>query len=81
MNNVKFSAIQNGHLDNINTYGLISGMWMMAFALGSFLGPTFSGILYENFGFRNSTYFVVVLQMLVATMYLGCYLRQKTAEE
>jgi hypothetical protein len=46
-------------------------MWTTAFAFGAFWGPTVSGVLYDNFGFRDSTYFVILLECLVATMYLS----------
>ncbi|XP_076809327.1 MFS-type transporter SLC18B1-like [Clavelina lepadiformis] len=35
-------------------YGLVSGLWNMAFSVGDILGPTVGGILVENFGFENS---------------------------
>ncbi len=71
MNNPNFSAVRNGFLIGVNTYGLISGMWSTSFAFGAFLGPTISGVLYDNFGFRDSTYFVIVLEILIAVMYLA----------
>jgi hypothetical protein len=45
-------------------------MWTSTFAFGAFLGPSISGILYDNFGFRDSTYFVIVLEVLVAVMFV-----------
>ncbi|CAB4070397.1 B3GALTL [Lepeophtheirus salmonis] len=40
-------AIGNGFENNIHTYGLVSGIWASAFALGAFVGPTLGGG-YEN---------------------------------
>lgn len=45
--------------DSIETYGLISGLWTSTFALGAFIGPTVSGVLFEHIGFRQSTIFIV----------------------
>lgn len=74
-----FPATRHGFPNNIHTYGLISGMWTSFFALGAFLGPTISGVLFDYFGFRNSINFVIGLQILVATMFLlfGLFYNEK----
>lgn len=64
------SSIKGGLPDNIETYGLISGLWTSVFALGAFIGPTVSGALYDVIGFRDSTIFVVVLEVIVAIILL-----------
>lgn len=54
-----------GFGNNIETYGLISGLWTSAFALGAFIGPSVAGILLENIGFRNASQFIVLLHLIV----------------
>lgn len=53
------TSIRNGLPDNIETYGLISGLWTSTFALGAFIGPSVSGALYDSIGFRTSTIFII----------------------
>lgn len=55
----------HGFLNNFETYGLISGLWTSAFALGAFIGPSVAGILLDNVGFRNGSMFIVILHLLV----------------
>jgi MFS family permease len=54
-----------GFPNNLETYGLISGLWTSTFALGAFVGPSIAGILYDSVGFRNGTMFIVVLNVIV----------------
>ena len=44
------------------------GMWSSSFYLGSFAGPTFSGILVDNFGFAWTTmlFFFIYCIMIAA---------------
>lgn len=55
--------------DNIQTYGLISGLWTSTFALGAFIGPSVSGFLYDHVGFRNAVIFVIG-KITGSTLYL-----------
>ncbi|XP_076270313.1 MFS-type transporter SLC18B1-like isoform X2 [Rhynchophorus ferrugineus] len=59
------TAITHGFPDNVETFGLISGLWTSTFALGAFLGPSISGILYDSVGFQNSSMFIVVIHLVV----------------
>uniref|UniRef100_U5EXX6 Putative mfs-type transporter n=1 Tax=Corethrella appendiculata TaxID=1370023 RepID=U5EXX6_9DIPT len=59
------TAIKKGLSDNIETYGLISGLWTSTFAFGAFVGPSVSGFLYDMIGFRGSTIFIIALHLLV----------------
>jgi MFS family permease len=45
-----------------------TGMWSSSFYLGSFAGPTFSGILVDNFGFPWTTmlFFFIYCIMIAA---------------
>jgi hypothetical protein len=53
----------------------------MTFAFGAFLGPSISGVLYDNYGIGDSTYFVIVLQFCVATIYLIFCLRHRKPKD
>lgn len=57
-------------MNNISTYGVISGLWTSTFAFGAFWGPTVSGILYDKIGFRASTNFIIVLHTICAAIFL-----------
>jgi hypothetical protein len=61
-----------GFPNNLETYGLISGLWTSTFALGAFVGPSIAGILYDSVGFRNGTMFVVVLNVIVVSDLTTC---------
>ena len=43
-------------------------MWTASFFLGSFAGPTLSGFLVEHFGFRWSTFFFFLLNVVIFTV-------------
>uniref|UniRef100_A0A1B6CRM2 Major facilitator superfamily (MFS) profile domain-containing protein n=1 Tax=Clastoptera arizonana TaxID=38151 RepID=A0A1B6CRM2_9HEMI len=69
------TSIQNGFPNNLETYGMISGLWTSTFALGAFIGPSVSGVLYDTIGFNNSTVFIVVLSVIVGgvvSIFLCC---------
>lgn len=58
------TSIKNGLPDSIETYGLISGLWTSTFALGAFIGPSASGLLYDSIGFRKSCIFIITLLVI-----------------
>lgn len=65
---------ENGFPDSIQTYGLVSGLWTSTFALGAFIGPFISGILYDYVGFRKGVIFIIATQLLVGcitALFLG----------
>ncbi|CAB3221001.1 unnamed protein product [Arctia plantaginis] len=62
------TAIASGLPNSIETYGLVSGMWTSTFALGAFIGPTVSGLLFDSVGFRSSTLFIFILHIFVALL-------------
>lgn len=64
------TSIAHGFPNNLETYGLISGLWTSTFALGAFIGPSVAGILYDSMGFRNGTMFVVGLNVIVGSLVL-----------
>ncbi|XP_045590438.1 MFS-type transporter SLC18B1 [Procambarus clarkii] len=59
-------AVANGFPDDIQTYGLVSGLWTSTFALGAFIGPSAAGALFDWIGFSWATVFVVALHLIVA---------------
>lgn len=67
-------AIAAGLPDNVDTYGLISGLWTSVFALGAFIGPTVAGILFDAIHFPLATLFVIIAEALVIifiTIFVG----------
>lgn len=62
------TSISYGFPNNLETYGLISGLWTSTFALGAFIGPSVAGILLDNIGFRNASMFIVILHLVVAIL-------------
>lgn len=56
--------------NNIETYGLVSGLWTSTFALGAFFGPSVSGLLYDSIGFRKATIFIIALHAIVGAIVL-----------
>ncbi|XP_022919162.1 MFS-type transporter SLC18B1-like [Onthophagus taurus] len=59
------TSITHGFQNNLETHGLISGLWTSSFAFGAFIGPSVSGILFDSVGFRNATMFIFGLHLLV----------------
>ncbi|KAL1140892.1 hypothetical protein AAG570_000820 [Ranatra chinensis] len=59
------SAVSAGFQDDINTYGIISGLWSSSFALGAFIGPSVAGFLYDSVGFRYGTLFVIGVHLIL----------------
>ena len=57
-------AINSGFSNNVNTYGLVSGMWASTFALGAFVGPSAAGVLQDHVGFEWGAMYVVILGSL-----------------
>lgn len=58
----------SGFQNKLETFGLISGLWTSMFALGAFIGPSLSGILYDYIGFRNSSLVVTLLHLFVGLL-------------
>ncbi|XP_055384964.1 MFS-type transporter SLC18B1-like isoform X2 [Condylostylus longicornis] len=75
-------SVENGLPDNMETYGLISGLWTSTFALGAFIGPSVSGVLYDTVGFRKAVIFIIGLNVLVGltiSIFL-CFNRRKNRQ-
>ena len=58
-------AFRCGHKNKINTHLMISGLWLSAFSLGNFVGPTVAGALVEKYGFQWTTLAFVILFVVV----------------
>lgn len=71
------TSVAHGFPNNLETYGLVSGLWTSTFALGAFIGPSVSGILYDSIGFANSSYFVIGVHLLVGLMVTLFIVREK----
>lgn len=65
------SAISCGFSDDIDTFGLVSGLWTSVFALGAFLGPTVGGILYDTITFNLAIFYIVGMQMVSMFLIIG----------
>lgn len=64
------TAIAYGFPNNLETYGLISGLWTSTFALGAFIGPSVAGFLYDRWDFPKATLFIVALSAIVGEVVL-----------
>lgn len=71
------TAVRNGFSDNIETYGIISGIWTSTFALGAFVGPTVSGALYDSIGFAKSTIFIIIMHTVAALVVILYFIFEK----
>lgn len=56
----------------------MSGLWTSTFALGAFIGPFISGLLYDYVGFRKGVIFIISTQLVVAiiTAIFMCHQRK-----
>jgi MFS family permease len=73
------TTVAHGFPNNLETFALISGLWTSTFALGAFIGPSVSGILYDNIGFRNASMFIVGIHLLIGmTVTLFIFLGKRT---
>ncbi|XP_057671964.1 MFS-type transporter SLC18B1-like [Diorhabda carinulata] len=73
------TSVAHGFPDNVDTYGLISGLWTSSFALGASIGPSISGILYDIINFSNASIFVIIVHIFVGIivfLYL-CYVKPR----
>uniref|UniRef100_T1J6T4 Major facilitator superfamily (MFS) profile domain-containing protein n=1 Tax=Strigamia maritima TaxID=126957 RepID=T1J6T4_STRMM len=75
--NCNKEAIRHGFPENIETYGLISGLWASGWALGSFIGPIAAGFIGEADGFQNGTLVICGQHILVVIFSLICFWYQK----
>ncbi|CAL8093329.1 unnamed protein product [Orchesella dallaii] len=68
------NVIISGYPNSPSTYGLVSSLWASMFSLGSFIGPSLSGILYDEVGFQWGTLSVigVILVMMFALLIFVC---------
>ncbi|KAJ8673672.1 hypothetical protein QAD02_004934 [Eretmocerus hayati] len=60
------SAVASGFSNDMDTYGIVSGLWTSSFALGAFIGPSVAGLLYDAVGMRKACLFVILLTFIMA---------------
>ena len=72
-------VLSMGFADDINTYVMISGVWLSAFSLGNFVGPTLAGCLVQTEGFRMTTliFFCLYAAMIVIDLMEAFHLYRK----
>ncbi|CAH1961754.1 unnamed protein product [Acanthoscelides obtectus] len=59
------TCVAHGFPNNLETFGMVSGLWTSTFALGAFIGPSIAGILFDAVGFRYATLFIFLLHLLL----------------
>ena len=52
-----------GFADTIETASLVSGIWYSIYSLGSFIGPTIGGALYEHLGYQFGSLVMVGIHL------------------
>lgn len=57
----------SGMPNSIETYGVISALWTSSVALGSFIGPTMSGVLYDTYGFAKGSLSLVIIMVIMVS--------------
>ncbi|CAL4156364.1 unnamed protein product, partial [Meganyctiphanes norvegica] len=73
-------AKDNGFPNNIETQGLVSGIFTSTFSFGFFTGSSVGGILLDNFGFRMGSLVPLVMLFTVSIspmIYMCCQLKSK----
>ncbi|CAL4158618.1 unnamed protein product, partial [Meganyctiphanes norvegica] len=74
------AAKDNGFPNNIETQGLVSGIFTSTFSFGMFTGSSVGGILLDNFGFRMGSLVPIVMLFTVSIspmIYMCCQLKSK----
>ncbi|ODM98609.1 MFS-type transporter SLC18B1 [Orchesella cincta] len=68
------NVINSGFPDTPSTYGLVSSLVASMFSLGSFIGPSLSGILFDAVGFQWGTLsvIIIILIMMCALLIFVC---------
>ncbi|KAJ8684416.1 hypothetical protein QAD02_020208 [Eretmocerus hayati] len=74
-------STSNGFSNNMETHGMVSGLWASSFALGAFIGPIFGGISYDLVGFDKASIIVVALHFIMSVVLTTsiCYWRHRSA--
>lgn len=72
-------VLDMGYSNDINTYVMISGIWLSAFSLGNFVGPTIAGALVQTEGFRTTTlvFFVLYAVMCLVDICEGIFISKR----
>lgn len=72
-------VLDMGYAEGINTSVMISGVWLSAFSLGNFVGPTIAGFLVQTQGFRMATliFFCLYVCMIVIDSIEGIWKQRR----
>jgi len=60
-----YSIGELGMPDNKSTFGVCSSIYHTSTSIGAFIGPSLGGILLDQFGYRSSTYFLFIFELLL----------------
>ena len=66
--------------EDVKTYSLVSSLWTAAFAIGSFLGTSLAGLLFDNIGWAWSCTAVQGLISITLVLSLGAACREKKSK-
>ena len=58
------NVLKLGFENRTSTHFMISGIWLSAFSLGNFIGPTIAGVLVDKYGFRDTTLVFCILYLV-----------------
>ncbi|KAH9489975.1 hypothetical protein Btru_035420 [Bulinus truncatus] len=72
MNCLLIGATEMGFENNLDTYGIVAGLFTSVYCLGSFTGPMIGGLLIESIGFRYGATVISGIY-LFATVTCGLY--------
>lgn len=72
-----YSIGQLGMPDNKSTFGVCSSIYHTSTSIGAFLGPSLGGILLDQFGYRDSTYFLFTFELLLIICLIAFILANK----
>ena len=66
--------------EDVKTYSLVSSLWTAAFAIGSFLGTSLAGLLFDNIGWPWSCTAVQVLIAITLVLSFGAAWRDRKSK-
>jgi len=66
--------------EDVKTYSLVSSLWTAAFAIGSFLGTSLAGLLFDNIGWAWSCTAVQGLIFITLVLSLGAACQEKKSK-
>jgi MFS family permease len=61
----------------MSTYGMVSALFFSSCSVGAFIGPSAGGYLLDNFGYRWSSMYIVLLDAIMIILFVLYKLQQK----